>query len=162
MESSTQTIFQTFNIRLWSIMIIDLCKLQIKPFSALRWLSYFNHIRVLYEMNGNLYLHIPISIRNLWFRKWLTNWYLPSSLTIAPSLSPPHRNELQKGDIGFPFVSPSIHPSIGLFALNNFKNFGRILMISHLWPMTFDLESVDWLTDGRTVHYLPASRSIII
>ncbi len=39
--------------------------------------------------------------------------------------------KLRKGDIGLPFVRPPVRPSVRPFALNNFKTFGRILMISH-------------------------------
>ncbi len=39
----------------------------------------------------------------------------------------PVATKLRKGDIGLPFVSQSVRP----YALNNFKTFGPILMITH-------------------------------
>ncbi len=43
----------------------------------------------------------------------------------------PVATKLRKGDIGLPFVRPSVRQSVRPSALNNFKTFGRILMISH-------------------------------
>ncbi len=46
------------------------------------------------------------------------------------TLLSPVATKLRKGDIGLPFVRPSVSPSVRPSALNNLKAFGRILMIS--------------------------------